>query len=602
VTETTKDQYTWSLESIFPNAESWEAEFNSVSGALPELAKFKGSLFSLAETLFSYLTKSADLSERVGRLHSYAYLNYYGDTNNEGAGVLLSRADGLFSELGVRSSFFSPEVLSTPANTVKEVLASDKKLSVYSHLFEEIERYRPHTRSPEIEEVLNQLSPVKNAPEAIRTALHDAEMEFRQIETSTGDKRELSHGTIDGLLSDSDREVRRAAYQSYTDSYLKFSQTFAQTLNAQAKVSLAFSKARGFKSTFSSKIFSEGYPEDVFHAVLSACKEHRHLFKRYFKARAAVLGISKCAEYDLFAPLSKDAAPIDYETARELVLTAVKPLGDEYVSIARRGLYEERWTDVYPRPGKYSNAFSGGTYGTRPFLLLNYAPTMMEVGTLAHELGHSMHSYITNRSQPSCYASYAMSVAETASNLNQVLLRASVLKGADRSTSLAVLEEAFFFAHRYLFLMPTMSEVEHKLHTTCANGGALSATDLSNEVVRAFSEAYGGEVEFEPARLGVKWAKFCHFYSPYYFFQYAIGISAANSIGRRILAGEPGIVEKYLKFLAAGGSDYPTEIFKIVDIDITSPETYRAAFKVVEGYVERLEGYVGSYTPLSLSI
>jgi oligoendopeptidase F len=195
-----------------------------------------------------------------------------------------------------------------------------------------------------------------------------------------------------------------------------------------------------------------------------------------------------------------------------------------------------------------------------------------------------------------------MSVAETASNLNQVLLRASVLKAADRSTSLAVLEEAFFFAHRYLFLMPTMSEVEHKLHTTCANGGALSATDLSNEVVRAFSEAYGGEVEFEPARLGVKWAKFCHFYSPYYFFQYAIGISAANSIGRRILGGEPGIVEKYLKFLAAGGSDYPTEIFKIVDIDITSTETYRAAFKVVEGYVERLEGYVGSYTPLSLSI
>ena len=159
MTETTKDQYTWSLESIFSNAESWEAEFNSVSGALPELAKFKGSLFSLAKTLFSYLTKSADLSERVGRLHSYAYLNYYGDTNNEGAGVLLSRADGLFSELGVRSSFFSPEVLSTPANTVKEVLASDTRLSVYSHLFEEIERYRPHTRSPEIEEVLNQLSP-----------------------------------------------------------------------------------------------------------------------------------------------------------------------------------------------------------------------------------------------------------------------------------------------------------------------------------------------------------------------------------------------------------------------------------------------------------
>ena len=357
MTETTIDQYTWSLESIFPNTESWESEFHSVSGALPELAKFKGSLFSSAERLFSYLTKSADLSERVGRLHSYAYLKYYGDTNNEIAGVLLSRADGLYSEFGVQSSFFSPEVLATPASAVKQTLASDKRLNVYRHLFEEIERYRPHTRSPEIEEVLNQLSPVKSSPEAIRTALHDAEMKFDQIETSSGEKRELNHGTIDGLLSDADREVRRAAYKSYTDSYLKFSQTFAQTLNAQSKVSLAFSKARGFKSTFSAKIFGEGYPEDVFYAVLSACKEHRYLFARYFKAKAAVLGIDKSAEYDLLAPLSREDSPIDYDTARDLVLTAVKPLGDEYLSVASSGLYEERWTDVYPRPGKYNNAF-----------------------------------------------------------------------------------------------------------------------------------------------------------------------------------------------------------------------------------------------------
>lgn len=587
------NQFTWSLESIFIDTESWELEFKAVSEALPGLSDYKGRLLSSADTLLGYLTLSADLSERVGRLHSYAYLCYYGDTNNESAGVLLSRADALYSQLGVHSAFFAPEVLAASRDTVQQLVASDSRLTVYRHLFEDLERNRAHMRTPEIEELLNQLSPVASGPEAIRTALHDAEMKFAPIHTDSGNQLALSHGTIDSLLSDRAREVRRAAYQSYTDSYLSLSQTFAQTLHAQAKVSLAFSRARGFASTFAAKIFSQGYPEAVFYAVLAACKEHRHLFRRYFKARASILGITRCTEYDLLAPLTPSLAPIDYQRARELVLTALEPLGSDYVSIARRGLYEERWADVYPRPGKYSNAFSGGAYGTRPFLLLNYAPVMMEVGTLAHELGHSMHSYLTNSRQPSCYAHYAMSVAETASSLNQVLLRGSVLKGADRSTSLAVLEEAFFFAHRYLFLMPTMSEVEHKLHTTCAAGGALSASELSSEVVQAFSAAYGDSVDFEPARLGVQWAKFCHFYSPYYFFQYAIGISAAKAIGGRILANERGIVDKYLRFLSAGASNYPAELFKIVDIDITAPETYRAAFKVVQGYVETLERHAG---------
>jgi oligoendopeptidase F len=531
---------------------------------------------------------SAATQERISRLHVYAFLMYSSNTQDQSARALLDEAEQLYAQSTAAGAFFGPEVLSAPDGTVEDMISKHSPLAQYRHFFSEIERYRPHTCSAEVEQVLGVLSPVCGTPETIRTALNDAELPFEAVEVD-GNRYEISHGTIDAVLSNSNREVRRRAYESYADGYLKFPQTFAQTLAAQAKVSLAFSKVRGYSSTFEAHMFRDAFPQEIFSVVLEACKLHRSLFHRYFKARAKILGVDQLAEYDLMAPLSLSQPSFPYDEARRLMLESFEPLGTEYVDVVRRGLYEERWVDVYPRPGKYSNAFSSGTYGTRPFLLLNYAPTMTEVGTLAHELGHSMHSYLTNRRQPSCYARYAMSVAETASNLNQVLLRAKLLERGDSETTLAVLEEAFFFAHRYMFMMPTMSEVEHSLHSAYAKGGAVSASELADATVSAFTAAYGDTMHIDTPRLGVKWAKFCHFYSPYYFFQYAIGISAAMAIGQRILAKEEGIQEKYLEFLSSGASRYPTELFKIVDVDITSPETYSAAFKVVEKYVELLE-------------
>jgi oligoendopeptidase F len=581
-------EYVWDLASIYPDSSAWESAYDEIKRAIPSLQTFQGRLLESAETLYLYLSRSSALEEQAGRIHTSAYLQYYGNTLDQTAAVLLTRAQQLSADLSTAQAFFAPEILRAAPETVRQLVNSYEPLHPYAHLFDSIERERAHTCSAEVESVIEILSPVQRTPEAARTALHDAEMTFASIDVDGG-TFEVSHGSIDELLAHPNRRVRHAAYNSYTDSYLRYPHTFSQLLGAQATSSLVFSRVRRFDSTFEAKMFEEHFKPEIFYAVLDACKNHRHIFQRYFKARAAILGLDKIAEYDLLAPLTTESRAIPYDEAKTLVLDALHPLGTDYVEVARRGLYDERWADVYPRAGKFSNAFSGGSYGTKPFLLLNYAPTMMEVGTLAHELGHSMHSYLTHKHQPLCYSSYAMSVAETASNLNQVLMRAKVLDGADRETALSVLEEAFFFAHRYLFMMPTLSEVEHALHTTYAEGGAMSASELCDATIEAFRCAYGHTVEVEPARLGVKWAKFCHFYSPYYFFQYAIGISAAMSIGQRLLSKEPGMQDKYLRFLAAGGSDYPTEIFKIVDIDITSPATYTEAFKVVEGYVAQLE-------------
>ena len=582
---------TWDLQSIFTDNESWDSEWSAVAAAIPKVASYQGRLLESPETLHQCFVEVNLLLERVDRLHTYAYLHYYGDTLNETARALLDRAEQLRADIDSASAFLEPELLAADPERLRSVCAEYPPLQAFTFYFSELERARPHTLSAAEETLIATLSPLIAQPEGFRTALNDTDLKFAPV-TIGAEAVEVSHGTIDSLLGNGDRAVRRAVYESYTDGYLQFPASFAQAITGQAKASLAFARVRNFDSTHHEAIFGEALPSNTFSAVSKICQELRPLFQRYFRARAKILGLEKIAEYDLLAPLSKNPPQIPYERAVDLVLSSLAPLGEKYIEIASRGLTVDRWADVYPKPGKCSNAFSCGSYGTRPFLLLNYAPTMQEVGTLAHELGHSMHTFIANSKQPFHYASYSSIVAETASNLNQVLLRAHVLQNADRDTALAVLDEAFYFAHRYLFLMPTLFEVEHTLHSTYADGGAMSATELSAETVRAFTAAYGDAVDFEPDRLGTKWAHFCHFYMPYYLIQYSIGISAAMSIGKRILDGEPGIIEKYDAFLGAGGSKCTPDIFKIIDIDVSSPDaTFRGAANVVEGNVELLEKY-----------
>lgn len=580
--------YTWDLASIFPDVVSWRVEFDAVRADAEKLAALKGALGTDGEHLHKALLAIDALGERVGKVGVYASLHASADTRDDTANKMTQQVDTLSSEIGTLLAFVEPEILEFGWEKIATMLDQYPPLNDYRYYLSQIERGRAHVLSLDQEKLLGILSPLISISESIRDAAHDGDMRFSPLQVG-GLNVEPSHGTIDELLQSSDRAVREAAYCSYADSYRARAKTFAATLTSQVTTSLVFNRARNYSTTFEKALFVDSLTPEVYHAAMRSCREHQDLFRRYFRAKAKIIGVEKLAEHDIFAKLSPRSPEIPYDQGVQMVLESLAPLGEEYVSIARRGLTVERWADVFPAPGKYSNAFSSGSYSTRPFLLLNYAPIMTEVGTLAHELGHSMHSLFTNRTQPHAYSSYAMTVAETASNLNQVLLRAHVLKDADRDMTLAVLDEAFYFAHRYLFMMPTLSRLEHVMHSIYARGGALGATDICKATTTAFASAYGDSVESDPERLGMKWAQFCHFYAPYYFFQYAVGISASMSIGRRILDGEPGIRDKYFKFLSAGGSMPPQEIFKIVDIDITNKKFYRDAFKVVEGYVERLE-------------
>jgi oligoendopeptidase F len=555
------------------------------------LSALKGSLGSSGEALHQALRACDALIERFGKVRVYASLLFSADTRDDEATKMMQQTDALSATVELQLSFIEPEILSLGWVTITTMCEECADLGVYKHYLSELERRRQYILSPDREALLSELSVLSHLPEAIRNAAHDGDMRFAPV-SMEAEQREITHGTIDDCLQSFDPSVREAAYKNYTDSYIASSRTLAATLTSQITTSLVFAKARGYSSTFEQALFVDDLTPEVYHSAIGSCRDHQHLFRRYFKAKAKILGLQRLGEQDLFAKLSPTAPGIEYRRAVDMVLESLSPLGGEYVSVARRGLTQERWADVFPSPGKYSNAFSSGSYLTRPFFLLNYTPAMTEVGTLAHELGHSMHSFYTNRSQPSRYANYAMTVAETASNLNQVLLRAHVLKSGDREMSLAVLDEAFYYAHRYLFMMPVLSRIEHTLHSVYARGGAAGLSDIRRATVTAFESAYDGSVAYDPDRLSMKWGAFCHFYAPYYFFQYAIGISAAMSIGQRILNGEPGIREKYLNFLSAGASKSPRELFKLVDIDISSRDMYRTSFAVVEGYVRDLERFI----------
>lgn len=582
---------TWDLEAIFDDVARWHAEFNSLRGEIPSLAEFAGRVLESGETLRQFLQRSDGVAERLHRLHSYAYLRYYGDTGDAEAKKLLEQVSALSAEYARAVAFFEPEVLRAEPGHVHTLLGTVAELEIFRHRFAEIERRRPHTDSPQVEAVLAQLEPLKRIAEDVRTAIHDAEMRFPSIPVpgAPGGSMVLGHGNYDQFLTNPDRSVRQHAYRDYTDTYLKRGASLGETLAKQAITSHAFSAVRGFASAFDAAMFHEGYTPEVFWSVVNSCIEQRPLVQRYFRARATLLGLPVIAEYDLMAPLSANPPHVPYTQAREMILESLAPLGDDYVRRARAGLTSQRWVDVHPRPGKYSNAFSAGSYLTQPYILMNYSPNVSEVGTLTHELGHSMHSQCTNSSQPSCYAGYSMSVAETASNLNQVLLRAHLFRQSDLELEVAALEEAFFFIHRYLFLMPNLALLEYRLHSACAAGEPMGYEDICNTTAEIFSAAYGDAVEYDRERLGVKWAQFCHLYSPFYTYQYAIGISAAMAIGERIIRGEAGILERYQQFLCAGASKTPLEIFKIVDLDFTTKTPLLTAFQVVKGYVERLE-------------
>ncbi len=583
-------EYTWNAESVYPSTAAWEAEYQGIAAALPAFARFGGRLGESPATLLQALAAYEDLARRTGKLLFYARMSYSVDTANQAAATLQGKAMGLVGQVRAATAFVEPELVALGSATLLRWLQEEPRLTIYGHYVANLLRRQPHLRSGEVEELLGLLADPFGATATTADMLTSADFRFAPARAEDGTELELAQGTLDTILAGADREARRTAWEHYCDTYLAFKNTLANNYVASIKQSVFRMRARRHASTLEASLFENNVPLEVFQRLVEVFRRNLPTWHRYWALRRRALGVATLHPYDIWAPLVAGKPEVDYHQAVEWIAAALAPLGEDYVATIRRGCLEQRWVDVCPNRGKMAGAFSYGSPGTHPFIMLSYDSTLESVSTLAHELGHSLHSYLTWKTQPMVYSDYSLFLAEVASNFHQAMLRAYLLEhNPDPVFQIAVIEEAMSNLHRYLFIMPTLARFELEMHERVERGEGLAADLMNERMADLFGEAYGGEMHVDRPRVGITWATFSHLYADYYVYQYATGISAANALSRRILAGTPGAVADYRKFLSAGSSLYPLDALKLAGVDLTTPAPVEAAFEILASLVDRLD-------------
>jgi oligoendopeptidase F len=587
-------EMTWDAASIYSTPDDWQGANKRVLSDVERLAGYEGKLGESAGTLLEGLRARDKLVVEVSRIGQWAMMYHVPDMNNQEATAWFGQSQSLFGRVGATVAFFEPEILAIGADRLEKMIEEEPALREYRHYFDKLETRRAHVRSAEVEGVLAEASDLANSGYFIYLALADSDLKLGTIEDEKGAKVELGQSNILTMIRNRDREVRKAAWESMSDAYLSMKNTFAASLVGGIKRDVFYARAHRYDSSLESALSADNVPTSVFYNVLDTFKKQLPVWHRYWEIKRRGLGVDKLHGYDIDVPLVRTERKIPYSEAKEIVLAGMAPLGKEYIEPLKRGLDQQRWVDVLPNEGKGGGAFSSGAPGTHPFLFISYDDTLENTSTLAHELGHSMHSYLSWKHQPPVYANYSMFVAETASNFNQALVRAHLLAtDKDPDFELEVLAEAMSNFHRYLFIMPTLARFEIECHERVERGEGLTAESMSALMADLYTEAYGPSVEVDRDRVGITWAEFPHMFGNFYVFQYTTGISAANALAEGVLReGEPA-ARRYLNFLKAADSVYPIDALKMAGIDMNTPEPVERAFAVLSRMIDRLDELVG---------
>ncbi len=583
-------RYRWATERVYPNKEAWEADVARIEKDIEKLATYRGTLSKGPDALLAFLKFRDEVAPRFEKAFVYTSLIADEDTRKSEPQGMKDRMRGLAVKYGQATAWVDPEITSIPWETLDDWMKHNAELAVYRHAFENLFRQRKHILSPREEELIALGGQVEAVPYTTYNLLANADIKFPTIEDADGKKLELSDSAFYVLMRSPKRSVRKAAYEGIVGTYAKYRNTMASLLNGVVQTHIFNMRARHYDSCLQAALDGENIPVEVYNNLIQTVDRNVALLHRYETIRRRALKLADGVHaYDLFAPLSgKAKLEYTYDEAVGLMKKALAPLGPEYNGIMSKGI-ESRWIDVYPTRGKRSGAYSSGSYLTQPFILLNFHGGYEDVSTLAHEMGHSMHSYFTRHNQPYVYGDYTIFCAEVASITNEMLLQNYVLEHiTDPKVKLALLSEFLETFRGTVFRQAMFSEFEQRIHEMAEKGEPLTADSLGQTYGEIMRRYYGPDYTHDDL-VNEYWIRIPHFYYNFYVYKYATSYCAAANIAKRIDAGEPGAVEAYLSFLKSGSSKYSIELLKLARVDMTSPEPIEDAMAMFKKMLDQTE-------------
>lgn len=587
-----KEENTWKLSDMYETNEAWEADLKKIDELASELEQMEGTVTASAKNLLKVCNTMAKMDQKIELAYNYAERLSDQDTKDTTHQAMVQKIMMLYAGISSRLAFIDPEILETKEEVLESYYKEENQLEFYHKWVEEIQRLKPHRLSADQEKLLALASEVCQNPEQTFSMFNNADIQFPEILDENGEKVRISHGRFVRLLESADRRVRKDTFEQYYKTYAQFINTVASIYSGQVKQQIFRARARKYNSTLEAAVDANNVSPKVYENLVKTVNANMDKMHRYVSLRKKCLGVDELHMYDIYTPMIPDAAKkISFEEAKETVLKALAPLGEDYVNKVKEG-FENRWIDVYENEGKRSGAYSAGAYGTHPFVLLNYNESLDDMFTLAHEMGHAMHSYYSNEAQPYIYSQYKIFVAEVASTCNEVLLMEYLLKNTTDKKERAYLLNHYLDSFKgTVYRQTQFAEYEMLTNKMAEDGESLTAETLNQAYLELNKKYYGPDMVSDD-EIALEWARIPHFYYNFYVYQYATGFSSAVAIAHNILKNGAPAVEQYKKFLSGGCSMAPVELLKIAGVNLEEPTAIQDALNVFGDILSEMEALV----------
>lgn len=585
---TIENKFKWTIDEMYPNEESIEKDIQKVKELIEEVKKYKGILADSEENLFKALNISEETSRILQNLYVYTHMKSHEDTRINKNQSNATKIDMLSTELSMATSYMVPEIIAMDSEKLENYLKTEK-LSHYKKYVDDILRLKPHTLNEREEELLAAVADLSGVPENVYDMLSFADLQFPEIEDENGEKVRVTHSNFSLFLKSKDARVRKDAFEAMYGIYGQYKNTFASTLYGGIKSEIFYAKTRKYESALQGSLFQDNVSVDVYNNLIDAVHENLDTLNDYIDLKKKFLGLDKINMYDLYVPLTENFdMEISYEKAQEIILEALKPLGEEYLENVKKA-FAEGWIDVYGNEGKQGGAYSWGSYDSKSYILMSYKDDLNSLFTLIHEMGHSMHSFYSKNNQPYLYSGYKIFVAEVASTLNELLLINYLLKNAKSKEERVYLLNYYLEQFRTTVYRQTMfAEFEKICHGKVEEGEPLTAEDFNNIYYDLNKKYYGESCEVNE-EIALEWARIPHFYSNFYVYKYATGFSAASALSKQILEEGESAVSRYKEFLKSGGSEFPLDQLRKAGVDMEKKESVDEALHVFKDLVKQLE-------------